>query len=168
MQCILGIDPGLCNTGWALLEVGSGDQDSCDVGVKIVEVGLIKTPTKDSLSARLQFLHLKIAELRCYNPELVIIEEGYCGVDGRSALKLGMVRGAILTAFCGTKVEMYSPASIKKQVIGKGDASKQDAADWVALHFPGIKITSQDVVDAVIIGLTGAGGSVEKKFIQIA
>ena len=123
---------------------------------RIVSMGVIKVPTEYSLGKRLQLLHAEILIVaHTHTPELVVIEEGYCGVDGRSALKLGMVRGALLTAFAGVEVAMYSPSYIKKRVLGKGNASKNETLLWVNQNFPDAQIKSQDIADAVIVGLAG-------------
>jgi crossover junction endodeoxyribonuclease RuvC len=148
---VLGIDPGLRVTGWAVLRCVGSVQE-------VLASGVIKPSVEGHLSARLQELHHQVAAVyELHQPDRVGAEEGYCGVDGRSALKLGMVRGAILTA-CPKLVYMYPPAYIKKAVCGLGNASKDVILEVVNEKFPDIKLKNaqHDIADAIAIGLCAA------------
>ena len=141
----LGLDPSLRATGWAVLENKEN----------IVNVGTIETSTKDSITMRIRFLHLQVSELIAkYRIKHIFLEDGYCGINGRTALKLGMARGAILAA-CSVCVKAYPPAVIKQTIVGKGNASKNEMLESVRSIFPNLKITSHDIADAIATVLCG-------------
>jgi crossover junction endodeoxyribonuclease RuvC len=157
MKRVLGIDPGLRKTGWAMLDIKHAN-DMVDLRSTTIErTGLIKVPTSEVLTLRLQALYREVAQvISACDPGLIVLEEGYCGIDGLSALKLGMVRGAIVAACNDRAVEMYSPAYIKKRTVGRGNASKHEVLSWVNTWFPDSKICTQDIADAIAIGLSCA------------
>lgn len=144
---VLGIDPGLRTTGWAVLDSNSG--------YKVVAVGVVKPDVKADLSVRLRFLHSEVAKIyNLHQPDYVAVEEGYCGIDGRSALKLGMVRGALLVAF-PSNVSTYAPKQIKKAVCGIGNAGKEEIMSEVLCRFPGLELSKSqhDIADAIAVCL---------------
>lgn len=143
--CILGIDPGLCTTGWAVLNINP---------FTIGDRGVFVTKSTDELSHRIQYLHSEISQLIRYTrAKHVALEAGYCGIDGFSALKLGMVRGAIVVACNGLELQMYAPAYIKKEITSKGNASKAEMLSAVNDRFPGLQIKKHDIADAIAVAV---------------
>lgn len=144
---VIGIDPGLRFTGWALLSVTQE--------IKITKFGLISTNAKESLINRIQFLYTNIRELTNFDFHSIALESGYCGICGQSALKLGMVRGAIISGCLSKNVYMYSPATIKQIVTGKGNAKKDVIFNKIKSWFPEINDDiSYDETDAIAVALT--------------
>jgi crossover junction endodeoxyribonuclease RuvC len=143
---ILGIDPGLCITGWAVLSAG-----------EILAYGAIRPPAKEQLSVRLQCLHDGIKNLIALHAiSQLAIEAGYCGIDGNTALKLGMVRGAVIVAAGGLNVSLYPPASVKLFAAGKGNASKDEVVKAMQEKFPNIQfigVGKYDIADAIATAL---------------
>lgn len=118
---ILGIDPGLANTGWGLVE-SVGNRFRC------VGYGCIETDSAEGLPRRLEQVHDGIAALiRAHSPQEAAIENVYFSVNVRTAFATGQARGvAILaTASAGLPVGEYGPGEIKMAVTGTGRADKR-------------------------------------------
>lgn len=118
---IIGIDPGTRISGYAVVE-------SSVSTLRCVEMGVLMLANIDSLYERMSRLHKKVVYLSQQYPiEHMAVEAPFCGKNPQSALKLGRIQGAAITA--GVSVEMtiteYLPREIKKAVTGYGNASKQ-------------------------------------------
>ena len=117
---ILGIDPGLANTGWGIVEERGGD-------VRARAYGCIQTSTGNDLAARLRRIADELsAVVDRYHPQEASIEGIYFGVNVRSAIPTAHARGAALVAcsLCGVEVGEYTPMQIKQAVVGTGAADK--------------------------------------------
>lgn len=117
---IMGIDPGLANTGWGIIETRGGE-------CRCHAYGCITTHKNTDIAWRLKTIHDEIlAIIDKYGPTEVAIEQIYFGANSKSALKTGQARGAALvaTAGCGLKTGEYTPMQIKQAVVGTGAADK--------------------------------------------
>ena len=117
---ILGIDPGLADTGWGLIEV-EGSRMRCR------GYGCISSVAAEPTPARLKRLYDELAMLvALHGPAEAAIEKLFHGVNARSAMATGQARGVCLlaTADAGILVAEYSPAEIKQAVVGHGGADK--------------------------------------------
>ena len=125
---VFGIDPGSERTGY-------GCVDSDGRRATLVKCGTVRAgaPTfPDQLSIIYRELAALLAE---YRPECVAIENIFHAVNAKSALKLGHARGvAMLAAIeAGVTVVEYTPAEIKRSVVGYGRAEKPQVARMVKL-----------------------------------
>jgi len=155
---VLGIDPGTRVAGWGVVDV---------IGSKarLVSAGAIRIKAKD-IPARLVELHKGLAEvIRESQPSCASIETPFFGKNASSALVIGMARGiAVLAAAeAGLPVHEYPPATIKKAVVGRGGASKEQVAAMVRVIL-GLREVPKpaDVTDALAIALAHvhrSGGS---------
>lgn len=117
---ILGIDPGLANTGWGVIV---RDGSSC----RGLAYGCISTTPAEPVADRLKAIHDEIlAVIARYNPAEVAVESVFFGTNAKSAFATGQARGAALvaTADAGIALGEYSPVQIKKVVAGTGSAEK--------------------------------------------
>ena len=117
---ILGIDPGLANTGWGVIET-RGSATRCRA------YGCIRTGADEEITARLKCIHDEVeAAIEKYGPDAVAIEQIYFGANSKSALATGQARGAALVACArsGLDVGEYTPMQIKQAVVGTGAADK--------------------------------------------
>jgi len=149
---ILGIDPGLRNMGWGVIEADSGR-------VRHVANGVIKTTAKADLAQRLVELFDGLgAVISRYRPEQAAIEQTFVNKDGAGTLKLGQARGVALLvpARAGLALGEYAPNTVKKCVVGVGHADKEQVAYMVALQLPGARLAGPDAADALAIALTHA------------
>ena len=124
-----GIDPGSERTGYGCIETtGSRHQ--------VVLCGAIATPSGASFPAKLLIIHQRLAALiaEC-QPDCVAVENLFYAVNARTALKLGLARGVAMLAAveAGLPVIEYTPAEIKRAVVGYGRAEKQQVQHMVKL-----------------------------------
>jgi crossover junction endodeoxyribonuclease RuvC len=149
---ILGIDPGLRNTGWGVIET---------YGNRLINQG-DGTVTSDpslSLAERLVQLHdglVKVIER--FQPEEAAVEETFVNINPSSTLKLGQARGIALfvPSKSGLRVSEYSPNLIKKSLVGSGHASKEQVQMMINTLLPGCDFQTADSADALAIAICHA------------
>ena len=118
---ILGIDPGLGNTGYGIIS------DNAQI-IDLVDYGVIKTSPKDSLSKRLKIIFDYISELIIkYKPSIFSIEEIFYSNNVKSSLLLGHARGVAIAAAATNDIIVYeySAKKIKQSLTGNGNAHKE-------------------------------------------
>lgn len=118
---VLGIDPGLAHTGWAIVETQGSN-------AKALAYGYISTKPQQNIAVRLATIHDGIRDVIVeFSPHEVAIEDVFFGVNASSAFALGQARGAAILATAAYKVPLgeYSPTEIKKAVVGQGRADKR-------------------------------------------
>ena len=119
-RVILGIDPGLANTGWGVIEQ-MGPRLRC------LAYGCITTDADMEFSQRLLKLYKQMSlVVDRYKPTCVGIETVWFGANTQSAFATGQARGAVLVACAqaGLSVGEFPPSKIKLAVVGEGTASK--------------------------------------------
>lgn len=124
---ILGIDPGLANTGWGVIEERRGE-------CRCRAYGCIHTAADEELSHRLRAIVDDLAHVvERYRPACAAIEGIYFGANVRSAIPTAHARGAALVAcsLAGIEVGEYTPMQIKQAVVGTGAADKHQVAYMV-------------------------------------
>jgi crossover junction endodeoxyribonuclease RuvC len=149
---IIGIDPGLRNVGWGLIEAEGAR-------LTFVACGSIKTRADLSLAERLAQIHRGLAALiEERRPDEAAVEETFVNRDPQSALKLGQARGVALAApaLLGLIVAEYAANVIKKTIVGVGHAEKQQVAMMVKMLLPNCEIASPDAADALAVAITHA------------
>ena len=118
---ILGIDPGLCVTGYGLIEAGPK-------GIRLIEAGVVKTSAKEKIEARIEKIYEGIKSLVGESkPDVLVLEQLYSHYrHPTTAILMGHVRGAICLLAKEARVELvgYSATRVKKAVTGAGHASK--------------------------------------------
>lgn len=147
---VLGIDPGLGTTGWAVVE-SAGDSPV------LVDHGAIRTDPKADPAERLLVISETIRKLLAsHSPDEVAIEDVFMAKNVRAALALGQARGAALVgaAMAGAVVRSYSALAVKQSVTGHGRAAKEQVAYMVQalLHLPA-PLSPIDCSDAAAIAL---------------
>jgi len=126
---IFGIDPGSERTGYGCVE-SDGRRHH------LVACGAIAAPPGDTFPNRLARIHAELsALLGSCRPDCVAIENIFYATNVRSALKLGHARGVAMLAAveAGCDVIEYTPAEIKRAVVGYGRAEKQQVGQMVKL-----------------------------------
>ncbi|MFN3938516.1 MAG: crossover junction endodeoxyribonuclease RuvC [Gemmobacter sp.] len=148
---VLGIDPGLRNLGWGIIEV---------IGGRIGHVanGICHSREGD-LAGRLLALHGQLtAVVDEYRPDVAAVELTFVNKDAVATLKLGQARGVALLvpAQAGLAVGEYAPNAVKKTVVGVGHAAKVQIDHMVRLHLPGVSIAGPDAADALAVAICHA------------
>lgn len=152
---VLGIDPGLHLTGYALVEIRG-------LRRQLVEAGVVRLNAKASLSQRLDELYTQVSELIVdLKAEHVGVEQLYAHYKHpRTAILMGHARGVILLAAAQRRLSMTDLPStlVKKTVTGHGHASKGQIQRAVAALCGLAKPPSPpDVADAISIAWVLAG-----------
>lgn len=125
---VLGIDPGIANTGYGVVS-GSGSR------LQALEFGVIETSASAATETRLAEIHSDVGELiRRFEVEAVAVEDLYFGANVVSAMAVGQARGVVLLAAGqqGIPVHAYTPQQVKAAVCGSGRADKQQVSRMVA------------------------------------
>ncbi len=149
---IIGIDPGLRNLGWGIIE-SEGSR------LTFIACGAVHSDAKLSLADRLRQLHDGLTEvIQTHLPMEAAVEETFVNRDPQSALKLGQARGVALLApaLAGLPVAEYAANLIKKTVVGAGHAEKQQVATMVRMLLPRSDAGSTDAADALAVAITHA------------
>ena len=121
--------------------------------------GQLKTDSSALLPRRLSHLADQLdALISDQRPETAAVEEVFVNKNPQSTLKLGQARGVVLmcAARAGIEVGEYSPALVKKAVVGTGGAEKAQVHAMVSRLLPGVKIASIDAADALAVAITHA------------
>jgi crossover junction endodeoxyribonuclease RuvC len=147
---IFGIDPGSERTGYGCVETDG----RCH---QLIACGAITATARDSFPQRLARIHRELADLLAsLRPDCVAVESLFHAVNARSALKLGHARGvAILAAVeAGCDVVEYTPAEIKRAVVGYGRAEKHQVQQMIKLLLGLSKApTPHDASDALAVAI---------------
>ena len=148
---VLGIDPGLRNLGWGVIEVS---------GNRLTHLGNgICRSTGDDLGARLLSLHGQLTVVvEKFRPDSAAVEQTFVNKDGAGTLKLGQARGIamLVPAQFGLAVGEYAPNRVKKTVVGVGHAGKDQIAHMVRVQLPGVVLAGPDAADALAIAICHA------------
>jgi crossover junction endodeoxyribonuclease RuvC len=124
---VLGIDPGLANTGYGVVAQRQGRLVALDGGT-------IETRSGLPVERRLTDIHAAVdALLAEHEPDGVALEELYFGQNVRTAFAVGQARGVVMLAAGqrGLPCESYTPQAIKGAVCGNGRAPKEQVARMV-------------------------------------
>jgi crossover junction endodeoxyribonuclease RuvC len=128
LMIVLGIDPGIANTGFGVLE-GSGSK------LRLHGAGVIETPAGSPLERRLAEIHACVWDLLDeHGADAVAVEELYFGANARTAFAVGQARGVVLLAAGqrGVPSRSYTPQQVKDAVCGNGRAGKDQVGRMVA------------------------------------
>ena len=148
---LLGLDPGLRNTGWGVIEA-DGNR------LRHVANGVVRSG-QGSLAARLLALHQGLTDvIGRFGLDSAAVEETFVNRDGKATLKLGQARGVVMLApaRAGLPVAEYPANTIKKSVVGFGHADKSQIGHMVAMLLPGADAASPDAADALAVAICHA------------
>jgi crossover junction endodeoxyribonuclease RuvC len=147
---VLGIDPGSDRTGYGCVETNGTRH-------RLVTCGAVATCRAVPFADKLLTVHHEIARLiDACRPDAIAIENLFAAVNARSALTLGHVRGVAMLAAVEANVEIaeYTPAEVKRAVVGYGRAEKHQVQQMVKLLLAMPAVPSpHDVADALAIAI---------------
>lgn len=136
---ILGFDPGSIHTGYGVLS-GVGTR------VQALAMGRISCPRSTPLPQRLARLSREAQDLlERWQPDTVVLESLFRGLNSRSLIVLAQARGVLLAAAAafGAEICEFSPAEVKSAVTGNGRAEKEQVARMVRLL---LKLGNEDAL----------------------
>jgi crossover junction endodeoxyribonuclease RuvC len=153
---VLGIDPGVANTGYGVVAQHGGRLVALDGGV-------LETAASSEAGARLAEIHAGIANLIDeYRPDALAVEDLYFGANARSAFAVGQARGVVLLAAGqrGVPCASYTPQQVKGAVCGSGRAAKDQVQRMVQtlLALPDLP-RPDHAADALAVAICHANGA---------
>jgi crossover junction endodeoxyribonuclease RuvC len=160
---ILGIDPGLNNTGWGIIEQKQNT-------LAYIACGVIKPSAQYDTADRLYMIDAELDKIiSLYKPDAVAIEETFVNKSPASSLKLGMARGVafIAPARAGLKVFEYGANKVKKTVVGAGHADKSQIQTMIKILLPRADFKNADSADALAIAICHAHHSAHNQRIAV-
>lgn len=145
---ILGVDPGIQNTGYAIIDF-KADQS------EILNSGLITTAKIDSFAAKLKKIYDDLCEIiHQHKIDSMSLEEIFYSRNVKVALKMGHARGVALLAAANHQIPVaeYSVREVKQAVTGNGNASKYQVQQMIGriLQLPSIP-SMFDITDAMAV-----------------
>jgi crossover junction endodeoxyribonuclease RuvC len=147
---VFGIDPGSERTGYGCVE-SDGSRH------RLVACGAIVSSPRLGFPAQLLRIHQQLTELLAeHRPESVAVESVFYAVNVRSALKLGHARGVAVLAAVegGYAFAEYTPAEIKRAVVGYGRAEKHQVQEMVRMLLGLAEVpTPHDAADALAVAI---------------
>ena len=155
MKRILGIDPGLLHTGWAIIDVAGSNRT-------YIASGVILPPTKIPFPERLAFIFNNLTDLiEKFQPNECGIEVIFVNKNAKTTLLLGQARAAAITAVAVKNIPVfeYEPNKVKKALTSMGHADKEQIYKMLSILLPAAKPKTPDESDAIAIALTHANTS---------
>jgi crossover junction endodeoxyribonuclease RuvC len=153
---VLGIDPGVANTGYGVVAQQRGRMFALDGGV-------VETRPGREDAARLAAIHARIcALLDEYRPDALALEDVYFGANARSAFAVGQARGVVMLAAGqrGVPCASYTPQQVKGAVCGNGRAQKDQVQRMVQTLLALPDLPKPDhAADALAVAICHANGA---------
>jgi crossover junction endodeoxyribonuclease RuvC len=151
---VIGIDPGTLVSGYGIVDcVGSK--------MKAVHYGAVRARGGMCYPERLVQIHRGLLEaIREFRPEVAAIERLFVGKSVQSAMRTGEGRGIAVLAAALENLEVfeYTPAEVKKSVVGAGAAHKTQVQEMVRIILGLEEIPRpQDAADALAIAICHCG-----------
>ena len=125
---VLGIDPGVANTGYGVVRLAGGGR------LAALDGGVIETTPSQAAERRLAAIFARVEELLDeHGPAAVALEDLYFGTNARSAFAVGQARGVVMLAAGrrGIECASYTPQQVKGAVCGSGRAAKDQVTRMV-------------------------------------
>ena len=149
----LGIDPGTAICGFGVVELAGGR-------LRLVDAGVVRTPSNAADGDRLQELHGALVGLiRQHRPGRVAVERLFFQRNVQTAMAVGQARGVALLAAAGARIpiEEPTPNEVKQAVCGNGAADKRQVAAMVA-RLLGVTLDGvpDDATDALAVAIGAA------------
>jgi crossover junction endodeoxyribonuclease RuvC len=151
---VMGIDPGVANTGFGVVRVAGSQMIAVDGGV-------IEAPNDEPLENRLARIHAELEQLIAWHqPAAIALEDLYFGKNVQSAIAVGQARGVALLAAAqrGIPCFDYTPQAVKLAVCGTGSAAKRQVQQMVGKLLGLARPPESDhAADALAVAICHAG-----------
>jgi len=162
---VLGIDPGLSVTGYALVT-------ATGASLRAAAAGVIRTDRDLPMSARLAELYADLEGLIAeHHPDEVAIERVFVNNNLQTAEGVSRASGVILLAAAraGLEVHEYTPSAVKKAIVGVGTAPKRQLQEMVARLLGLEKAPSPaDAADALAVAMCHLQSAPLQRAIRVA
>ena len=144
---VLGIDPGIANTGWGVVSAGPRP--------RAIAHGTITTSPRSAPEARLAEIHGVISSvIDEHEVTAMALEDLFFGKNTSSAVAVGQARGVslVLAGLRGIAAHSYTPQHVKQAVCGRGSAQKAQVQAMIAALL-GVRPTTDHAADALAVAL---------------
>lgn len=153
---VLGIDPGLANTGYGVVAQQRGRMLALDGGV-------VETAAGRDVAGRLAAVFERVGALMDeHRPDALAMEDVYFGANARSAFAVGQARGVVMLAAGqrGIACSSYTPQQVKGAVCGNGRVAKDQVQRMVQtlLGLPDLP-RPDHAADALAVAICHANGA---------
>ncbi len=146
MRRVLGVDPGLTATGYAVVAEEAGQ-------FQLLAQGTVRTRAADPLPERLGRIHRELAGVvEAWDPHALALEEVYLARNAPAALFTVQVCGVVLLLGQGRRIFTYSPRAVKRKICGSGAAPKDQMMGMIA-HLLGENPGTDHAADAAALAL---------------
>lgn len=149
-KIILGIDPGLADTGFGVIEVDG----SC---LRCLDFGSIKTSPKEEFVERLKKIDSSLQEIiKKHNPDIASIEKLFFNTNAKTALLVGQARGVILLNLSKNNIPIFefTPLQLKQTISNYGRADKNQVKKMIKIILNLKEIPkSDDGADALALAI---------------
>lgn len=146
---VLGIDPGLLHTGWAVVDTAGQSR-------KYIASGVILPNPKLEMAERLVTIFQELTKIcEAFQPDECSIEIIFVNKNPKTTLLLGQARAAAIVAVANHNIPVfeYEPNVIKKALTGAGHADKSAVDKMVKILLPVAHPKTADEADAIAIAL---------------
>ncbi len=148
---VLGIDPGSQVVGYGVVDASASRP-------ALVECGVLELGRQAPLPEKLELIYRGVGELISrHRPDVVAVEDIFYGKNVKTTVVLGHARGVVLLAArqAGVMLAEYTATAVKKAVVGRGAARKEQVQFMVAQHLRlRAAPTPEDAADGVAVALT--------------
>lgn len=144
---VLGIDPGIANTGWGVVTAGARPT--------VLAHGTITTSPRTAPELRLAQIHAVISEvLEEHAVTAMALEDLFFGKNTSSAVAVGQARGVslVLAGLRGIDCHSYTPQHVKQAVCGRGSAPKEQVQKMIGAVL-GVSPDTDHAADALAVAL---------------
>ena len=125
---IIGIDPGIAITGWAILEFEGREV------LEMLDYGVIETSKERNSGERLSEIYSDLSEiLQNFKPEVAGVETLIFCNNAKTAMQVGEARGVVVLALeqSGVEIHEFTPLQVKSSISGYGKANKEQVQENV-------------------------------------
>ncbi|MFQ5608543.1 MAG: crossover junction endodeoxyribonuclease RuvC [Candidatus Zixiibacteriota bacterium] len=148
---VLGIDPGLINTGYGVISHTEGH-------TTLLEAGVVSASPKDELASRLNEIYAGLGSvIKEFEPDLMAVEDLYSHYGHpKTAIIMGHARAMVFlqSAHSGVPIETYASTKVKSSLTGNGRASKEQVQLMVKSALDLERVPSPaDAADALAVAL---------------
>ena len=159
---IFGIDPGTATTGYGVIRKVKSDKGKVKSLVELVDYGCIVTPKEMAMPLRLYSIQKELKGLLAqHNPDCVIVEQLFFGINSRTAMTVGQARGVVLSTAAGKKIPIfeYQGLHVKHTLTGSGKADKKQVQKSVMKYLNKRKLKKpangylDDAADALAVAI---------------
>ncbi|MDM8334935.1 crossover junction endodeoxyribonuclease RuvC [Wolbachia pipientis] len=153
MVKIIGLDPGISKTGWAIIDLNEKNN------IEFLGSGTISTDSKLNTGERLHIIFEQLKKvISLYSPDEAAVEKIFVNKNPKSSLTLGYARGVVVLALKITELTIneYDANYIKKSITGNGHAGKSQIISIVKQIIKNLNIKCHHAADALAVAICHA------------